>query len=241
MGSHSPPYSSGKCRPSTLLMSLNPDLKFVPSQARKSSFLESPDPDLRVTCPPGNFGVMLPQPGMLARGWRVTRLRVGGGQPLSQFCSLCHHPHGSFSRVFPKPSGKMQPRAEDRGSWVSNGKILVQVQAFLTAGCIWTAAPTPLGLSVPICRRRREDWIIRLWRPSVPHQHHSVNGTWEVPPTTSAAWPHFWLCLIRQVAPFGPQSPQPSAMKRSPSMEAGCPGVLSQKGQEVLGVQGYAQ
>ena len=43
------------------------------------------------------------------------------------------------------------------------------------AGCVWTVAPTHLGLSVPIGRMRTGDWIFLLWMPWVPHQHHPVN------------------------------------------------------------------
>lgn len=63
----------------------------------------------------------------------------------------------------------------------------------------------------------------------------------EVLPTASVAWLHFWLHVIRQVAPFRPQSSQLPVMKRSPSMKAGCPGVLSQEGQEVQRARGYVQ
>lgn len=163
------------------------------------------------------------------------------GNHLASFVLYVTTPTAHSPGCFQSPLGRCNPGQRTEGPGLAMGRFWFKskLSSRLHAS---GQQPQHLWVSVsPICRRRREDWIIRLWRPWVPHQHHSVNGTWEVPPTTSAAWPHFWLCLIRQVAPFGPQSPQPSAMKRSPSMEAGCPGVLSQKGQEVLGVQGYAQ
>lgn len=78
---------------------------------------------------------------------------------LSRWPAICC----SFTGVFAKPSAKVKPRAGDRRSRATHGKILDSSPNF---PCLLDASgqrlPTSLGLTVPMCRTRKEDGVFPL-------------------------------------------------------------------------------
>lgn len=74
---------------------------------------------------------------------------------LSWYPSAAHSP-----QCFQSPLRKCSPgpRKEDPGLAVEDSGF--KPRLFCPAGCLWTVAPTARDLGVPICRMRKDDWLI---------------------------------------------------------------------------------
>lgn len=96
-------------------------------------------------------------------------------------------PATHFSECFQSSLRRCSPglRKEDPGLAMEDSGFKPKLS--LPAGCLWTVAPSALCLSVPICRMRKDDWLILLFKALGTNIKTRVGGA--VLPMTNATEP----------------------------------------------------